>query len=280
VTLHVHYDHDVGKTAMQEKDDEHFKKLTGYVSKKMGKHESVLFCVHKAVKPHIQAHKRKFKNLHVANWGAIDGVNDWSMCDKMAIYGLSYLKPVDPILCIMAFQEWRNQFREQKKVPELTKELKYFGSIYSRYRVVVNLVQAMNRVRCRRVIDDKGNCKKTDIYLFLNSEAAAEKLLDPVQRQMPRIKVKFLDDAPTAKVKKDRSPYFRKMIPAMATWPPGEYPVRLVQDDFGLSTRTMRRLISKIESGKGEVARDFKVIGVTYKPAMGRGAISCFVKAG
>jgi hypothetical protein len=51
------------------------------------------------------------------------------------------------------------------------------------------ITQAVNRVHCRKVIDDEGNCPKTDIFILLPTPAEAETILSGIINEMPGINV-------------------------------------------------------------------------------------------
>lgn len=144
--------------------------------------------------------------------------------------------------------------------------------------MTVSLIQAINRIRCRKVIDSRGNCSKADVYLFLPSRKKGEKFIDTIKSQMPNIQVNVLHDVPTERAKKDRSPYGRQIVEYLAKRPSGKYSVLEIQKKLDMSTRTLRRLLTKAEMPKNSFAKDLKLIHVRYEPAMGRGAKSYFVK--
>jgi hypothetical protein len=103
--------------------------------------------------------------------------------------------------------------------------------------------------------------------------------IEPIKKQMPGIKVKYLNDAPTAKVKKDRSPYGKMIIGYLAMQPPGEYPVKKLQRMFGFSDKTLRRILAKNKNGESWFAKELRKLNVTYHAEWGRGAESYFKKA-
>jgi len=197
----------------------------------------------------------------------------------MVIYGLPYLKPVDPKLSVLAFKDWESKANGIKKTPELTKEIEVQASRYGGQLLIVKLIQAINRVRCRKVIDRRGNCEKTNIYLFLHHEIGGRKIVEGIKDQMSGIQVKVLNTVPMAKIKKDRSPYAKQIIEILEPKPPGRYPVRVIQRKLKLSDRTLRRLLAKSKKGESPFAKGLRKIEVTYEPQQGRGAESCFVKA-
>ena len=55
--------------------------------------------------------------------------------------------------------------------------------------MVVQVVQAMNRIQCRKVIDELGNCAPTDFFIRLPADSTGEEVLNGIKRSMPGIKV-------------------------------------------------------------------------------------------
>lgn len=280
VTLNVCYDHPVGKEHITKQDDKHFAVLMNYLADRIGSGKRVFFCVHKAAEDRIRPHGRLFDGFDVGHWGAIDGKNGWQDYDTMVIYGLPYLKPVDPKLSVLAFQDWQNKANGIRKTPELTKDVEAQAARYGRQLLIVKLIQAINRVRCRKVIDRHGNCKKTDIYLFLHHEIEGREIISGIREQMPGLNVDVLDAVPTAKAKRDRSPYGKQIVEYLKPKPPGRYPVRAIQRKFKMSDRTLWRLLDKAKTGKGSFAKALREMNITYDAEWGRGAESCFIKAG
>lgn len=106
VTLHVNCNHPAGKGTIEKQDYHHFDLLMNYLYSRIGPDRKIFFCVHRDTEERL---KERYNNLFpehdFGHWGAIDGRNDWDDCDTMVVYGLPFLKPVDPIISIMAFQD-------------------------------------------------------------------------------------------------------------------------------------------------------------------------------
>jgi hypothetical protein len=54
----------------------------------------------------------------------------------------------------------------------------------------VDVIQTLNRIRVRRVIDEHGNCERSDCYLVLGHDEASDKLLESIRKAMPGIVIK------------------------------------------------------------------------------------------
>lgn len=57
-------------------------------------------------------------------------------------------------------------------------------------QMTTEIIQAVNRVHCRRVIDVNGNCPPTDIFMLLPTENEATALLEGIAKEMSGIVVK------------------------------------------------------------------------------------------
>ena len=56
-------------------------------------------------------------------------------------------------------------------------------------QITVSILQAINRIRCRRVIDEYGNCKSSKIYLLLPHGEEGEEILDGICTEMPLVRL-------------------------------------------------------------------------------------------
>jgi hypothetical protein len=53
----------------------------------------------------------------------------------------------------------------------------------------VSLIQAINRIRCRKVIDPEGNCEAANVFIVLPKTEEAHSILENIRTDMPDIKV-------------------------------------------------------------------------------------------
>jgi len=56
-------------------------------------------------------------------------------------------------------------------------------------QIKVSILQVINRIRCRRVIDQYGNCKPSKIYLLLPHGEEGEGILDGIGTEMPLMRL-------------------------------------------------------------------------------------------
>jgi hypothetical protein len=87
-----------------------------------------------------------------------------------------------------------------------------------------SVVQAINRICCRRVIDEQGRCPVSDVYILLPMNWQGAAILDDIQTNMPGIDVvpwDFEPDGPKvyrSRTGKDLTPPKRK---TPSGFPPG-----------------------------------------------------------
>jgi hypothetical protein len=70
--------------------------------------------------------------------------------------------------------------------------------------IVAEVIQAINRIRCRKVTDAKGNCDAADVYLTLPAHfGSAQEMMIAIKSEMHNIKIAewedFSEDAGTLK---------------------------------------------------------------------------------
>src|SRR5690606_4473837 len=117
---------------------------------------SVLVCLHKHLEPFALTLSPEFERYAVAHWGAIDGKNDWQDFDTVVIFGLHYHGDVWSSRTFMALQgppeddSWfdRPSWRSYQNIRQAL----------DRKQVTVSVIQAINRIRCRRVTNADGDC--------------------------------------------------------------------------------------------------------------------------
>ncbi|MDA8638131.1 hypothetical protein N9L49_05920, partial [Rhodospirillales bacterium] len=160
VTLHVARSNGIGKGMMREKHKDRVQRLLANLEAALPAQRKVFLCCHKSVKPYPMTLKPHFERFEIGHWGAIDGRNDWRDCDVAVLFGLSYRNPIWANNTFMAFQgrqedEWIHNptFNEYTDVRREMQDR----------QIAVSIIQAINRVQCRKVIDGDGNCPPTDV---------------------------------------------------------------------------------------------------------------------
>lgn len=186
VTLHVSKGHRVGKDYMEEHQEELCEKLMSELEGTL-KGNLAFIVTHKKVAPRLVGYDpENFKHM-VAHWGALDGSNEWKDCDTVVIFGLPFRPGSFPANVFMAFEGVQdNDWLRSAEKRSYGKHSDIRQAIATS-QIVTDVVQAINRTCCRKVIDDKGNCPKTDIYILLGRGEIVQEIIDGIKQQMPDI---------------------------------------------------------------------------------------------
>jgi hypothetical protein len=269
VVLNVSKGHRVGKGSLSKhkrQDAENF--ITG-IAQHVGTDRKLLVCTHKVVMPMLKGYGDHFAAYDVANWGAIDGKNDWRGYDAVAVFGLAYLDRIQPETMVYAFQRWSKHTMRKSEFGEMVERL-YWGHIS------VTVVQAINRTRCRGVVDERGSCASTDVYLLLPPEKQAHHIIAAIVQAMPGIRQREWS-SPVAKKRLRRSGYEAPLLSYLKGLGRGRYLAKEVRMEIGIKQRAFEKLIAKIKDDTSLLSLDLLKIGCNYVPETGRAAKSCFV---
>lgn len=265
---------------------------------------STLFCTHKSNEGVLKQVVTGLGDDSLVHWGDIDGKNNWSALSGMVICGLPYLGPANADNICLCFDQWMQkdgwkyhtdnlilseeddpisgQFYETAEMNEMPFD---YWKEYEKSHMAVSVIQAINRVRCRNVTDDKGGCEKTNIYLFLGEKNGKQRdyqqhLLARIIEAMPNIQVN--EKELKCGAGEVLSPHEKDFIQLLSVLPAGEHKatdVRSKAEGKGISKRTVRRYIKALDSeGDSEFKRQVEALGVSYIAVRGRGG-SKFMKS-
>ena len=270
VTLHVSKGHKVGKIHMKT----HAKKVSGELISELnpilGEERKTLVVCHKSVEPVLSKYDTGFQ-MQTGHWGAIDGSNEWKDCDSAVIFGLPYRPESWTADVYMALQEptsteWLRdpEHRPYGDHTDIRKALMYG-------QIATDVIQAINRVRCRKVVDAQGNCQPTDIFILLPNDGLANELIDAIKQHMPNIKVHEWNY--TGQRKKPRaSKHEASLIKFIENMEQGsKFSVGFICKTLGIAPRTMDRFKAKlkasdsIDSIDSSLAKAMKGAGVILK---------------
>jgi hypothetical protein len=124
-------------------------------------------------------------NLRVGHWGAINGKNTWKDCDVAVIYGLPYMDQRRAINSLFATPRGP---QETAWLQANTHKQQVVNVIMQRH-LSTSVVQAINRICCRRALDDQGRCPVSDVYITLPKNWQGDAILGDIQANMPGINV-------------------------------------------------------------------------------------------
>lgn len=263
VTLHVSKGHAVGKTTLLKKIKDEGPKLISNLQRELAPYRKVFLCCHKWVEPQLKGYDTGFAQFDTSHWGAVDGENRWKDFDTAVIFGLPYRDRVWSANTFMALHgpqptEWLNAEgnRPFQSYPDIRHALEVG-------QLVVNLVQAVNRTRNRKVIDAQGNCPPADIYILLPGDATGEEVLEGIEREMPGLKV--VDWNYTAARRKPRRSNFEEALVSYAgVMQAGVRSASDIRRDLGIPHATWDRLVAKMKDQTSELSGRLLKQGVRY----------------
>ena len=262
VTLHVSRGHKVGKRFMKNKAKELSRELIGELNERLGENRKVFICTHKDVEPVLDSYEPKF-NLMTGHWGAVDGSNDYRDCDTAVIFGLPYRPNTWSANVFMALEgpqatEWLQESdkRSWKGYEDIRKSLK-------NGQIITSIIQAINRVRCRKVTDPEGNCPDTDIYLMLPDDGIAEEILEGIKKEMPWIKTREWNFS-SARRQVKRSNHESALSKFIINMNIGRQAISIVKKTLGMSSTTCETLIKKMRDERSDLYKAMTKVGAKY----------------
>ena len=263
---------------MREKAKDRFPKVLAALELELGSDRKLLFCTHKAVEHLVLNCAPRFSDFKVAHWGAIDGKNDWQEFDAVVLFGLSYRDAVWANNAFMALtglpdDDWMS---DPKWGPYANVRQEMQNKQMS-----VSLIQAINRIRCRRVVDIEGNCEPADVFIVLPHGQDGQSILANIKADMPGIvEVDWdyeIDALGLGKVRKGSS--HEAILAYMQNAKAGEMPLALIKKEFSLPGGTYKDLQKALRNHDHPITKDLLQIGVSYLPkGKGRGAKSFLLK--
>ena len=126
-------------------------------------------------------------DVQIDHFGNLTGKNNYQDCTTAYLIGTPYV-PAFVITNIHALSSTGlNCFNNDKLIKEERLLIEYT-------RIAAELIQAINRISCRNVIDSNGNCPDTKVYLTMpENTKLSGVILDSIKKQMPGIQVKSWD---------------------------------------------------------------------------------------
>lgn len=280
VTLHVARTASIGKTKMEELATTRFPQLQANLADRLSADRRVLFCVHKHVE-HLVPTQADLGVTEVASahWGAIDGSNAYKDFDTAVIFGLPFRDRIWGTGVFFAFQgvrddDWHDHpsWKEHANVRELLQ----------RRHLATSIIQAVGRIRLRKVVDEQGRCALADVFIVLPSGERGTEILRYIRQELPNISVQdwALDlDGPKVRAKRSGLPHER-LVTFMANRSPGRTYMNLIGREFGLKPHQRKDLQKALRDEDHATTLALKALGVTYgSEGKGRSAKSFLIKA-
>jgi hypothetical protein len=249
-----------------------FPRLLQSLESELGLERSVFLCMHKDAEHVAKSYAHRFARFDVGHWGAVDGRNDWATHDTAVIFGLPYRDNVWSTNQFFALQG--HQDDEWLKNP-VWKQHADVRHVMQQRQLSVSIIQAINRVCCRRVIDAQGRCPPADIFIILPKDKTGDAILHDILTDMPVIRVTpwaFELDGP--KVRKPRAGTSHEaLITFMTHRLPGETAMSHVQRELGLDRLKLKKLKETLSKPDHPMTTALRKLGVSYLGGgVGRGS--------
>jgi hypothetical protein len=277
VKIHVARGSGVGKTRMSEKGKVRLPRLLANLKERLSSDRKVLLCHHKAIKHTAVNYTPGFAEYSTAHWGAIDGKNDWNDHDAVVIFGLPYRDSIWATNTFFALKGLQANSWLQRPSWEGYSDVR---REMQRRQLSVSVIQAINRVRCRRVIDADGNCPPTDVFIVLPHGSDGDVILQHLRDEMPGVVVvpwDFEMDGPSERVRRGSS--HPALLALMENRLPGETPMSFIKSELGLSASATKELREVLRNDEHELTKALALVGVRYvSSGRGRGSRSFLLK--
>jgi DEAD/DEAH box helicase len=262
--LHVTKGCKVGKHHMVKNASRLSQSLIHDLQKRLSPDNKVLIVCHKDVRPLLTQCLPPESNWMTAHWGKVDGSNEWKDCDTVVIFGLNYMPDTWSPNVFMAFQgvqdtDWLGSDGDRPfgDYEDIRKALK-------RGQLSTSIIQALNRVRCRKVVDEHGNCEPTEGYILLPDGELAEAILEDIQKMMPGIKIDQFWNYTEQKRKVKRSNYELSLIRYIENMSHGRYTPGRIRRELKIPKRTMSRLTAKAKDDQSKLYKAMQDNGVIF----------------
>jgi hypothetical protein len=234
--------------------------------------------MHKDAEHVAKSYETKFARFDVGHWGAVDGSNAWETYDTAVIFGLPYRDRVWSTSQFFALQGHQDDEWLQRPVWREHEDVRL---VMQQRQLSVSIIQAINRVCVRRVIDQQGRCPPADIYIVLPKDKTGDAVLQDILADMPRINVvPWAFDIDGPKVRKARAGTSHEaLITLMTNRLPGQTAMSHVQRELGLDGSKLKRLKEALGKSEHHTSIALREIGVRYVGGgLGRGSRPYLVK--
>lgn len=272
VTLHVLRSLGTGKSTMTARANTRFPRVFSALTKALPSTSKTLFITHKDNEHHALGWQHPFTRFSVGHWGAIDGRNDWQDHDAVVLFGLPHRPDTWANNLFFALQglpqscDWFDH-PEWKGFQNVRKEIEV-------RQLAVDCVQAVNRVRCRRVTDASGNCDPTQVFVVLPPGDLGDELLGHLIEEMPGVVVTDWDhtlDGEGVRIRRGSS--HEALVAFMRNRCPGETAMTTLRKELGLTERAVKELQVVLRDPGHELTKRLAELGVSYV-STGKGARS------
>lgn len=154
--------------------------------------------------------------------------------------------------------------------------------LLQRRHLAASIIQAVGRVRLRKVIDERGRCAPTDVFIVLPKGERGTEILKHIRQELPNVSVQSWDfepDGPKVRVKRSGLPQ-EGLITFMRNRNPGRTSMSVIGREFGLKPQQRKDMQKILRDENHPTTLALKTEGVSYgSEGKGRGAKSFLLKS-
>lgn len=242
------------------------------------KERRVFLCLHKQLEHLATGYDTPFKDYSVDHWGNVDGRNDWQDYDTAILFGLFYRPDTWAIDMMQAVRQVATA-GELLSIGAHQKRREIKQTLQNR-QIAASVIQAINRIRCRRVIDENGNCAKADAFIVLPPNRLGNDVLSRITSEMPGIEVTPWDfdlDGESQAVPKAH--YAKPVMSYMKNHPTGEVQLKTLCNELSLGKNAKKDMQKDLKDPDNPLTKQLAEMGVSYHSVgLGRGARSYLLK--
>nr|WP_152997422.1 hypothetical protein [Methylobacterium sp. GXS13] len=270
VTLWVSKGHQVGKHYLTKNAANDWPGIANSVSMLRGDDKDVLVCCHKDAEDAIREAVTNLGSCHTAHYGNITGKNDWYKGSTVVIFGLPYLNPIVPTQICAALLPRSANAETHRLDDNFLDRASVSSKLIASYNVI-EVIQAINRVRCRQMVDANGGCEPTDVFILCQKGEAGEDLIAQLIDEMPGVVVREWELKASSR-KTKTTPSANKVLKALSSLAPGEHLSSEVRKMADVSSTSYSRFVQELSRPNSEMAKTVRGYGVTYISECGRSA--------
>jgi hypothetical protein len=143
--------------------------------------------------------------------------------------------------------------------------------------VSVSVLQAMGRIRLRKIINERGQCAPCDVYVVLPEGKNGDAIIDHIRKELPGIQVAawpFDLDGPKVRLEHTATPH-QRLLDFMAARDPGSTSLTTISRTLGLRRDATKDLQKTLRNENHKTTLKLKAMGCTYvggRPGPGGGS--------
>jgi hypothetical protein len=274
VHLHVSRGHRTGKGYIVKNADEAAREIMSNLARHLQGHQKTLIVTHKdAETAFVKYAPSSFLTTH---WGAIDGSNEWRDADAVAIVSLPRRPDSWATSSYFAITgDVQNEFLGEKG--DKMRQAIRIGQVLS------DMAQAIGRTRCRKVVDEDGNCDPVDVVLFLPDTEEGAAIASGIREFFVGCGYsEFTYQGEVTKAKSRVSRIEEAFVICLRGLPKGTTTAKELRATTfrGCSRNSWTRLTETLRDTTSSLYREMVDLGIIFHPgSKGRGSGAAFVRA-